>query len=99
MLVFNAYIPPVAFRGVGGAVFSQRGTQWLAEQAVKKAGIIVDISRHTLRHRYATYPLGAGLAKQEEIGRWLTLDSHLLLDLILAQIRQQTGWKIKIAHW
>ena len=49
------------FEGVGEAVFWQRGTQLVLEHVVKKAGIIKDVSTHTLRHIYATHLLEQGL--------------------------------------
>jgi integrase/recombinase XerD len=46
---------------VPGECFSQRGTQWVISQAVKKAGIGKEVSTHTLRHSYATHLLEQGL--------------------------------------
>lgn len=51
--------------GRGGGDFdsrySQRGVQWAVKEAAKKAGILKEVSVHTLRHSYATHLLEDGL--------------------------------------
>jgi integrase/recombinase XerD len=41
--------------------YSQRGVQWAVKQASKKAGIVKDVSVHTLRHTFATHLLEDGM--------------------------------------
>jgi integrase len=41
--------------------YSIRGIQWIVKQASKKAGILKEVSTHTLRHSYATHLLEDGL--------------------------------------
>lgn len=50
------------FAGNNGDALSQRGTQWIMSQALKKTGIVKeDVSLHTLRHTYATHLLEQGV--------------------------------------
>jgi integrase/recombinase XerD len=59
------------FEGNNGEAYSQRGAQWAISQAVKKAGIVKEVTLHTLRHTYATHLLEQGvniLAIQELLG-------------------------------
>lgn len=41
--------------------YSNRGVQWAVKQAAKDAGIIKDMTVHTLRHTFATHLLEEGL--------------------------------------
>ncbi len=41
--------------------YSQRGVQWAVKEAVKQAGIKMDVSVHTHRHTYATHLLEDGM--------------------------------------
>ncbi len=47
--------------GTGGEAYSQRGAQWAITQAVKKSGIVKQVTLHTLRHTYATHLLEQGV--------------------------------------
>ena len=41
--------------------YSQRGVQWAVKESAKRAGILKEVSVHTLRHTYATHLLEDGM--------------------------------------
>ena len=49
------------FEGRDGGPYSQRGAQWAVSQAVKKAGVVKEVTLHTLRDTYATHLLEQGI--------------------------------------
>lgn len=77
------------FEGNDGNVYSQRGAQWAISQAVKKAGIVKEVSLHTLRHTYATHLLEQGvniLAIKELLGH-----AHILTTMVYLHLARPSA--------
>ena len=77
------------FEGNDGEGLSQRGTQWVIEQAVKRAGIRKQVHTHTLRHSYATHLLEQGiniLAIKELLGH-----AHIETTMVYLHIAQPSA--------
>lgn len=71
--------------------YSQRGVQWAVRQAVKEAGIIKDVSVHTLRHTYATHLLEEGL----DIMTIKDLLGHECIDTTLIYLHVAQSGRVK----
>lgn len=77
------------FEGNAGEAMSQRGTQWVVGEAVKRAGIRKEVHTHTLRHSYATHLLEQGvniLAIKELLGH-----AHIETTMVYLHIAQPTA--------
>jgi len=77
------------FEGNNGEAYSQRGAQWAISQAVKKAGIVKEVSLHTLRHTYATHLLEQGiniLAIKELLGH-----AHIETTMVYLHLAQPSA--------
>ena len=71
--------------------YSQRGVQWAVKQAVKEAGIIKEVSVHTLRHTYATHLLEEGL----DIMTIKDLLGHECIDTTLIYLHVAQSGRVK----
>lgn len=84
------------FEGNTGEALSQRGTQWVVCQAVKRAGIRKEVHTHTLRHSYATHLLEQGvniLTIKELLGH-----AHIETTLVYLHIAVPSAQTV-FSHW
>lgn len=80
------------FEGNDGEALSQRGTQWVVGEAVKRAGIRKEIHTHTLRHSYATHLLEQGvniLTIKELLGH-----AHIETTMVYLHIAKPSAQKV-----
>lgn len=79
-------------RGEFDSRYSQRGIQWAVKQACKSAGILKEVSVHTLRHSFATHLREEGM----DIITLKNLLGHECIDttLVYLQIAQLSTQKI-----
>lgn len=91
--LFNGKEHPINGRSGGDfdSRYSQRGVQWAVRQAVKEAGIIKDVSVHTLRHTYATHLLEEGL----DIMTIKDLLGHECIDTTLIYLHVAQSGRVK----
>ncbi|MDQ3073933.1 MAG: tyrosine-type recombinase/integrase [Bacteroidota bacterium] len=71
--------------------YSQRGVQWAVNRARKDAGIIKDMTVHTLRHTFATHLLEDGL----DIMSIKDLLGHACIDTTLIYLHVAQSGRIK----
>lgn len=71
--------------------YSQRGVQWAVNEAKKAAGILKDMSVHTLRHTYATHLLEDGL----DIMTIKDLLGHECIDTTLIYLHVAQSGRVK----
>lgn len=71
--------------------YSQKGVQWAVAQACKEAGIIKEVTVHTLRHTYATHLLEDGL----DIMTIKELLGHECIDTTLIYLHVAQSGRIK----
>ena len=71
--------------------YSQRGVQWAVKQARKEAGILKEMTVHTLRHTYATHLLEDGL----DIMTIKDLLGHECIDTTLVYLHVAQSGRVK----
>jgi site-specific recombinase XerD len=71
--------------------YSQRGVQWAVKQAQKQAGILKEMTVHTLRHTYATHLLEDGL----DIMTIKDLLGHECIDTTLVYLHVAQSGRVK----
>ena len=71
--------------------YSQRGVQWAVRQAVKEAGILKEVSVHTLRHTFATHLLEEGL----DIMSLKDLLGHACIDTTLVYLHVAQSGRVR----
>lgn len=71
--------------------YSQRGVQWAVKQAKKGAGILKEMTVHTLRHTYATHLLEEGL----DIMSIKDLLGHECIDTTLVYLHVAQSGRVK----
>ena len=93
----QAYHPKVyVFNGKAiGSKLSARGVQWAMKETVKRAGIIKQVTIHSLRHSYATHLLEYGV--DIDTVRDLLGHAHLSTTILYLHVAR-LGKSVRLVH-